>query len=304
MSNGIKTVNARKKVEWPSGYDYSYNEITKILEISLNTHTKKLLKGIDVWALALSTYLEKCNDIVQEIRIVLHFTKHTPEVESLLRRVSFLVINNRLNISIWLNGNRINLYPISALLKQKSNELLRSDVSDRDSKDKSTGLEKLLQNYLFDTGDKRTNERLAIFGEDFIGIKKKKLGSIREFPTGVFNLNISKNDRILPTEFVDFVTINKYGQLALIELKINDTQLEVISQALNYFLFFARYYGKLKPLLEARLNVKLKKRIFKGYVVNNKLHPKFEDVKKYYRVKDTRMFPFEIVPTILGYYIK
>jgi len=84
-------------------------------------------------------------------------------------------------------------------------------------------------------------------------LKNKELGRIiREFPTGVFKDTISQNNRILPTEFIDVVTFNKHGNLAVIEIKLNDSQLEVIAQLLDYALFFRCYRDDLLPIIERK----------------------------------------------------
>ncbi|MFC2080876.1 hypothetical protein ACFLR8_01535 [Bacteroidota bacterium] len=303
MSNPIDLVNKRKGSEWPSQYTYDYNQSKEILILELQTNKKGLVKGIDAWAIAVKSFLNEMNAEVKEIRIDLQLDKKMkPDVELLRRRVSYLSLNNDLSISLHHNGKVLTNDALVDILSRGEDEVVRTKFKKRDSKDKSTGLEKILQNYLFDTGDVRTNERLAIFGKDFIDLKKKEFGIEREFPTGVFNTKISRISRILPTEFIDFVTVNKYNQLAIIELKINDPNLQVISQSLNYFLFFTSYFDTLKPALEKRLNIRLTERRFKGYIVTNILHPKFNSIFRYYQSRKTE-FPFEIVPTILGYYL-
>ena len=51
-------------------------------------------------------------------------------------------------------------------------------------------------------------------------------------------IKVAIRTQVLPTEFVDIVTLNKWGYLSVIELKLDDSQLEVVSQLLDYALFF------------------------------------------------------------------
>jgi len=123
---------------------------------------------------------------------------------------------------------------------------------------------------------------LAILGEDFYQLQGKDLGVLREFPTGVFKNKVSNNTRILPAEFIDIVTLNKWKKLSIIELKVNDPSLEVVTQLIDYALFFACYIKDLKKLIEDNSSIKLQDSDeFVCYVVNNHFHPKFNNVLKW-----------------------
>ena len=77
-------------------------------------------------------------------------------------------------------------------------------------------------------------------GKNKSGENKKRYKVEREFPAGVFCEKIKESNRILSTEYVDLVTLNRNGDVAVIELKFDDSRLEVIPQVLNYALFFIR----------------------------------------------------------------
>jgi len=148
-------------------------------------------------------------------------------------------------------------------------------------------------------GDERTNERLAILGKDFFNLNRKNYALEREFPTGVFKKVKSAKTRVLPTEYIDIVTINKYKFLSIIELKLNDSQLEVISQLLDYALFFRSYIGQLKPVLNERFGKKMKAGNIICYVANNSYHPRFNSILKYYSTEN-KGYGFELKRIILG----
>ena len=155
-----------------------------------------------------------------------------------------------------------------------------------------TGKELLFGRGLHSDSDidiRRTNERLALFGRDFVYIGKLKSVKDqdgykveREFPTGVFREEVKEANRILPTEFVDLVTLNRYGELAVIEIKFDDPKLEVIPQVLNYALFFHSYRTKLTPLLDKKLACATEGRNLVTYLVSNTFHDRFESVWPYY----------------------
>lgn len=298
---------------FPSCFNFLSNRQNLIVGLSDDKKSeKKHIRGLDVWALAAFSFLTK--DKKKDFKkIILKIKgKNDIEIEALKRRVSFLKVNNKdivaFDISLEVNGNNITLYDIHTLFERPKEEILRpaKEYKQRNKSNTSTGLEKMLQEYLFDTKTEkghRTNERLAIFGTDFYNLKGKGYCMTREFPTGVFNTTVSGNTRILPSESVDFISVNKNKELAVIELKVNDSQLEVISQALNYILFFAAYKKELSPILKQFEITSNENSLIKCYIVANKLHPKFDFVKSFYIVKDKKKIPFEIVPTLLGHYV-
>ena len=146
-----------------------------------------------------------------------------------------------------------------------------------------------------------TNTRLAVLGSDFFQLNKKKFGILREFPTGSFENHISNSTRILPTEFVDIITLNKFGYLAVIELKLNDSQLEVIAQLTDYALFFRCYRDKLLPAMEDHLHHSIKSRNIVCYVVNNHFHDRFDEVFRFY-TPSHHQWEFMIKKVLLGAY--
>ena len=121
----------------------------------------------------------------------------------------------------------------------------------------------------------------------------------------VFDKNISRTptdrSRILPTEFVDIVTLNKHGQLAIIELKLNDTQLEAIAQLVDYSLFFRCYRDRLWPIVAEKLGTTPKGSDIICYIVNNYFHKRFDNVLRYYSPKNGS-HGFKIIKTLLGHY--
>ena len=102
-----------------------------------------------------------------------------------------------------------------------------------------------------------------------------------------------------PTEFVDIVTLNKWGQLSVIELKLDDSKLEVISQILDYGLYFACYHDKLLKFLSDHSGIKPIKDGIMCYVVNNYYHQRFDNVFKYYSTK-SKSYKFKLLKVVLG----
>jgi hypothetical protein len=183
------------------------------------------------------------------------------------------------------------LYTFKELTYRPDTEKVRSDYPVHGDDDTPGRLEKDFQTWLFgrglqnncDSGIRpdimRTNERLALFGDDFVRIGKVKSGKDRsrykverEFPTGAFKDNVKESNRLLSTEFVDLVTLNRYGDLAVIEIKFDDAKLEVIPQVLNYALFFHSYRTKLTDLLDKKLACATADRKLVTYLVSNTFH--------------------------------
>jgi hypothetical protein len=133
-------------------------------------------------------------------------------------------------------------------------------------------------------------------------MKGKDVGILREFPTGVFDGKISKDTKIMSTEFVDIITLNKWGNLAVIELKLDNPELEVISQILDYGLYFSCYRDqlvKMPAISDTFDTVKIKKADIMCYVVNNHFHPRFDDILEFYSIKP-KICGFCLRKVILG----
>lgn len=290
---------------WPGCFNYDFVKGT--VKISL---TKKCdntsLRQIDPWGLAFVKEAEK--EIGCKVEKIMFSIEKYEEgykyyVESLLRRLSFLNFNNQnIVFELKLNGKEKNLYEKDLLFNRPREEIIDDKKKERSDKDTPGRLEKDFQAFLYGKSHKndlRTNERLAILGDDFYDMKSKKFGIAREMPTGVYDTKISEKTRILPTNFVDVVTLNKYGQLSVIEIKVNDSKLEVISQILDYALFFMCYLNKIQPLLKANnINVGKKKDII-CYVVNNHFHKRFHPIKDYYSTKG-KEYGFTLKEVLLG----
>ena len=218
--------------------------------------------------------------------------KNTPKYEALKRRLSYLAeVNKEIPVALSTGSREERLYTMSELDKRPDHEVVRQSFGKRGADDKPGRLEKDFQAYLFgkglyedDKGEVRTNERLALFGKDFSFAKadKRGFGVEREFPTGVFADEVKEATRILPTEYIDLVTINKHKEIAIIELKFDDAGLEVIAQLLNYALFFHSYKAQLMPMLDERLHCGREDFHIKAYLVSNVFHQRFADVWRYY----------------------
>lgn len=257
---------------------------------------KKDFRRLDPWTLAYLIELEgKCEGAIVQ-RVVLSLNPGTKKdrqfdlnFESLRRRASFLALNNpEITLELVLDERPAALYDKESLLHQSSNEVLRSSIPERSEEGAPNLLEKAFQSFLYGKGmETRTNDRLAILGEDFYQMKGKEVGILREFPTGAFDSVVSDATRITPTESIDLVTQNKWGNLALVELKVDNSELEVISQILDYGLYVVRYRDLIARLPEVA-------RVFNEdavrhadifcYVANNRFHPRFVGIQMFYHV--------------------
>jgi len=288
---------------WPRDMTYKaiYGEDAVKVIITTNTASDGVLKKIDPWGFAfLSEVLNITGKKSVEIKFCISIPELTKEVlqyEALKRRLSYLAVTNDLTLILEKCGSPDPLYTEEELRKRPDDEVVRDDFTSRGDDDEAGRLEKDFQTYLFGKGlhgnleekKARTNERLGLFGTDFIRIGKiknmtdgKPYNVEREFPTGAFHNIVSKSTRILPTEYVDLVTINRKGDLSLIELKFDDPKLEVIPQVLNYALFFHAYRTQLTPLIDKRLFCSTEKRDLVTYLVSNTFHKRFDKVFPYY----------------------
>ncbi len=310
-----------KSLGWPEAIKYGIHRDSVSISADSRALDKKTARRLDPWGLAFLVEAEhRCGIRATSISFTLsgeaseteRDSRLPPNLEAFRRRVSFLSINNPdLRFRITINGERIDLDDSSTLFNRPQNETIHERFGSR--RDNKPGrLEKDFQTWLYanDIKDARerdatTNVRLAVLGGDFFKLGNKRFGIIREFPTGVFDRNISQKptqrSRVLPTEFVDIVTFNKYGQLALVELKLNDSQLEVIAQLVDYSLFFRCYRDLLRPVIAEKLVRDPRGKHIVCYVVNNCFHRRFNDVIRYYTPKDDS-HGFRIVKTLLGHY--
>lgn len=263
---------------------------------------------LDSWGIALFHHLQTERKLdIKEIQFVVNNNggSWSSNDEAFKRRVSYLQINNdHIRFKILHNNHPVNLYSQKELFGRPTAEIIRDFLNSRGDDDKGHLLEKSFQAFLFGKGlgtETRTNDRLAILGEDFFQLKKKQYGVLREFPTGAFNESVHECNRLTPTEFVDIVTLNRLGYLAVIELKLDDPKLEVMSQILDYALYFACYKDQILEVLNSKpdLNMKPLKDKIMCYVVNNRFHERFDHIFQYYSTKG-KSYNFQIFKVVLG----
>jgi hypothetical protein len=312
----VNSVNAKsgKAGGWPNYFNYDINNNRIKISVNSKKLDKKACRRLDPWSLAfLIDAKTNCNVEINAINYSISGSSDeiypnnrlNPDIEAFRRRVSFLNINNpSLTFEIEINGEALEIYTADKLFNRPDSEKIRESF-DRDAQDNRPGrLEKDFQTWLFANETKcdgvNINERLAVLGEDFYKLGNRNLGIIREFPTGVFQNKVSNSTRILPTEFVDIVTLNKHGSLSVIELKLNDSQLEVIAQLMDYALYFRSYINKLMPIITNKLQKKPKEGDIICYVVNNYYHNRFDEVMKFYSTRKG-LYGFKIVKIVLGY---
>lgn len=307
----IATINKKiasltgKSHGFPGSIKYEISPDGKIVTTHLLKNEKNEFRQFDPWTLAFIDFAEndylrsKITNIVFQVSSEASDAKNFAQFfEAFKRRVSFLAINNtNRKFTVNLDSNPVKLYDKKSLFTRPKSEIVRPDEI-KDRQDNKPGpLEKMFQTFLYEA----TNERLAIISNHFMGIKKKHLQILREYPTGVFNKQKNKENRILMTDFVDLVSINKYGCLSVIELKVDgNSPLELVSQILDYALFFACYKDRLlvtktfKPLA-----ADIRKQEISCYAVANYFHPRFDSILPYYRTGGK--YNFELYKVILGY---
>ena len=315
LTNDVKSKSG-KSSGWPQAFIYEIDGDCISISADNKVLDKKATRRLDPWGLAFLIEVKrqcgiKANSITFAISgktaEIERGGRLVPNLEAFRRRVSFLSINNPdLHFRITINGGLLGLDDSYMLFNRPENEMIHERIDSEAQGNKPGRLEKDFQTWLSANDiDDETNVRLAVLGEHFFKLEKRNLGVIREFPTGVFDRNISQKptnrSRILPTEFVDIVTLNKYGQLAIVELKLNDSQLEVIAQLMDYSLFFRCYRDKLWPIMAEKLGTTPKGNDIICYVVNNYFHKRFDDVLRYYRPKN-ELHGFRIIKTLLGHY--
>ena len=302
-----------------SGYfsgrlDYDYNGRQAVVTLKKSNSDYRLL---DAWGLRYLVWLsEDKKQNPNNIKIVIPFKPNVFKSEALKRRISYLNHNNHaLQFELVLNGKPEPLYNFNELINRPNNEKVILQFKKRKTDDTPGRLEKDFQVFLFgksimdskssltDDDLMRIYRRLAVLGADFFGLNKS-YGLIREFPTGVFNGKIINKARILPTYFVDVIAFNKRRELSVIELKLNDIKLEVISQLLDYMLFFIGYRKQITEVIKIHVGTNhypkdFEKKDIAGYVANNRFHPNFEKIKQFYAPENEK-FGFSLYQIILG----
>ena len=293
--------------------DYDLRDKTAI--ISPKKVGADILRIAEVWGLAYYYWLTQDNSKLIN-KIVFDLSRvpdiALPEFECFKRRISYLNLNNPFDIEIKTLVTT-HLYTKDELESRPLNEIISLKFPQRTSNDTPGRLEKDFQAFLF--GDSILNantttinyelvyRRLGVLGIDFYKLKKEyKL--IREFPTGVFLNNVNKINRILPTYYVDIVAFNKHQELSVIELKLNDPKLHVLSQVLDYALFAICYR---KQLIQSVVNhlgrqfcpVGFENKPIACYVANNYFHKRFDDISQYY-APQSKGFNWKFNKIILG----
>jgi hypothetical protein len=250
------------------------------------------LRRVDVWMMAMVAWIEQVQGgrKISELAIDLKGPRDASELESFRRRISYLALNNGWSIAVKTPAGTLPLARTWPALFTPSSvggvteSIHQSWKSRANSADRDGAIEKMLQTWLAGV-DRKSSHRLAVLGPDFIyGASGKTTKVVREFPTGSFTGAITKRNRILPTYWVDLVTMNCRRELALVELKISDSKLEVMAQALDYALFFRTFRAELLPVLQERVSPELKEKArIVCYVVNNRFHAHFDAIGPYYR---------------------
>ncbi len=286
---------------WPNCFDYNFDFNNNSCVISLkDKHSKQNFRKFDPWALAFFTEVENemepgVKQIVFEIKNLdkERDTSFAFSKEAFKRRVSFLALNNQeIKFEIRIEDETLQLYDnTKQLFDRPKEEIIHENLHEPIDDDKIGRLEKDFQTWLFGQGksvsSEVTNERLAVLGADFFNLKRKGLKIYREFTTGVFREKIARANRILPTDYIDIITFNKNNNLSVIELKLNDSKLDVISQILDYALFFRCYRDQLLPLLEKHFSLnKIRNDNIICYVANNYFHPRLKEIIHFYSTKE------------------
>jgi hypothetical protein len=298
-----------KAGHWPKCFDYSLTSQDPLaLQIRTNAHFRSTsFRRLDVWGMAFVSELQKVQgETIETIAYCIPDAVPEPltHFESFKRRLSYLQINNHPSMKVCLSvaGQTISLYPEGKLFVRPQEEVISQKIKERSDQDKGSLLEKSFQAYLFGKGlgkGERKNDRLAILGEDFFQSKKRGDMVMREFPASSFKGTMREDTRILPKNSVDLVTLNKRGELAVIELKLDDSKLEAIAQIVDYALFFVGYRDRIKKLLVDN-SITPRRDCVSCYLVNNHFHDRFDDVYRLYSTEN-KQYPFSIKKVILGH---
>lgn len=275
---------------------------------------KSALRDIDPWLMAYIADQQRLDPALRlgRIEIELSFAPNPLDLEALRRRLSFLALNNRWGLRLSVDGADTTVYESwKELLSRPATEVVRPEFGHRNDNKVSTGgsknekksamIEKYLQTWLAGEESKGTNERLSIFGSDFYLKAGTAPQVIREYPTGVFDGKVSAKTRLLQKHWVDLLTVNRHGELAVIELKVNDPKLDVLAQGLDYGLYFSCYLDRLAESLTAKLKVPIKpKHAIACYIANNNFHPLFRQAAAYYAAPKTSPARFSFNQIQLG----
>ncbi len=288
----------------------------KIAIITPKKLVSDILRITEVWGLAYYQWLIEDNNISVD-KIIFDLVNvagiKPPETESFIRRISYLNLNNPFTLEIKAHNNN-QLYSKDELENRPLNEIIILKFAQRTSNDIPGRLEKDFQAFLFggsilNNANTATQaydliyRRLGVLGTDFYQLKKNyKL--IREFPTGVFQNIVEEKNRILPTYYIDIVAFNKHRELSIIELKLNDSKLHVISQILDYALFALCYR---KQIIQSVVNhigrefcpVGFENKPIACYVANNYFHKRFDVISKYY-APQPKGFNWKLNKIVLG----
>lgn len=263
------------------------------------------LRKVDTWLMVMANCLDGLGGgrRIGDLRITLKGTNDQADLESFRRRISYLALNNGWKSIVTAPGGPLPLAPDwKTLLSPAPNEEIHDNWGQRkDSADKDGAIEKMLQTWLAGE-DRKDSRRLAVLGEDFMYGQSTTVKVLREVPTGSFAGPVSKKNRLLPTYWIDLVTQNRRRELALIELKVSDSKLDVIAQALDYALFFRVHRKKLVEVLRKKLSPDLPERpTINCYIVNNRFHEHFDGVGKYYQPRESHeICHFHFKKVLLG----
>ena len=275
---------------FPSNINFGFNPVTYEITIGLRDNRAKDFRRMEAWGLAYVVYLLDEIKVKRVSSIKYYVGKKTmsPALESFRRRISYLqLINPKLHFAVILSGEALKLDQGKEMWRPESGAVITTLLKVRGAGvGKARRMEKELQDHI---GSYPDNIGLSLLGDEFLN-KRRRYGLLREVPTGVFHTSISRRNRILPTYFMDFLSFNKRGNIAVIELKVNDAKLEVICQLLDYALFATRYKKELIQLIKNNMGKgqfppKVEKCGIDAYVVNNHYHPRFDKVAEYYSPK-------------------
>ena len=316
MNNFIEMYNKTSGVPYtfPGCYKYSATYIDKQINLACSVIHKPNSTGfrsLDPWFMFfLDSLLQNYSEgSVAKICVEFKYDERRPfHIESLGRRLSYLAINNDWDFELKNNeGEIVKICQKENIkFKKNDNEIIKPSYPKR--KDNREGsIEKDFQTFIFGNSKAlkqnkaNSNERLAIFGEDFYKLKGKNYPIEREFPISSFDGQVSEACRILPPYSIDFVTVNKTKNLSIIEFKLNDEKMDSMAQILDYALFVFFHKDDVVKVLKnmnPNFDTKLKDK-FSCYIANNHFHPKFSAIEKYYFPKK-KEFNFEFKKIHLG----
>lgn len=263
---------------------------------------EEAFSGADVWGIAMFEEMKRSlpDEALEGKKLTLRFIADLKEnfkdyqeyYEEFKRRLSYLAAVNE-TVGFLLEkgpGQEDALFTMEQMIHwaQSEETVQHDEISSHEEENEPGRPEKDFQMFLY--GEKSpqkgcyTNKRLVLLGEDFSSDEKKEARLEREFPTGSFRGKSIEENRILPTRHVDFITQNKHGDLAVIELKVPKSPLlEDIAQITDYALYFCIYKQELAAILEEKYGLEdVEKRGIVSYLASNAFHKRFKDVWPYY----------------------